>query len=108
MAPKKQRMRGHAVTRPTVDEWLASLGRLNQASADFLKIDLDTALTFLQIARETSDDLRKNRNTSAARKAYQTVARLALKTKLRDDDRRIVIKRLEQVKSELEALGVAV
>ena len=108
MAAKKQRMKGHAVPRPTVDEWLASLDRLNRASADFLKIDLDTALTFLQIARDTSDDLRKSRNTSAARKAYHTVVRLALKTKMRDDDRQIVTKRLEQVKSELEALGVAV
>lgn len=101
-------MKGHAAARPTVDEWLASLERLKRASAEFLKIDLETALTFLKIARETSDDLRKSRNTSAAEKAYHTVLRLASKTEMRSDDRRIVTKRLEQVRSELEALGVAV
>lgn len=101
-------MRGHAVAKPTVDQWLASLDRLNRASADFLKIDLETALTFLKIARETSDNVRKERNTSAARKAYQTVLKLAGKTKLGSEDRRVVTKGLEQLKSELAALGVAV
>ena len=45
------KQRGHAAAKPTVDEWLASVDRMNRASAEFLKIDLDTALTFLQIAR---------------------------------------------------------
>ena len=98
-------MKGHAAPRPTVDQLLASRERMNRASVDFLKIDLETALTFLKIARQAQDSARKERNRRAARKAYETVAKLVGKVELNDEDRRILIDGLQQLQKELEALG---
>ena len=75
-------MRGHAAPKPTVDDLLASRERMNRASAEFLKIDLETALTFVKIARQSRDDVRKKRNCKAARRAYETVLRLINKVEL--------------------------
>lgn len=98
-------MSGHAAARPTVDELLASRERMNRASSEFLKIDLETALTFLKIARDTNDRARKERNCRAARKAYDTVAKLVAKVKLNSEDERIVTEGLQKLQKELEALG---
>ena len=98
-------MRGHAVAKPTVDELLASRERMNRASAEFLKLDLRTALTFVGIARQTGDQIRKRRNCMAARRAYDTVLRLADKVQLGVEDRRDVSQGLKRLRTELEALG---
>lgn len=104
MVSRKQQIGGHPAAKPTVDELLASRERINRASIEFLKIDLQTALTFLQIARQTQDELRKKRNCLAARKAYETVVRFIRKTELSPEDMRFIKQRLEQLQSELEAL----
>jgi hypothetical protein len=101
---RKEQIRGHPTAKPTVDELLASRERMNRASVEFLKIDLQTALTFVQIARQTNDNLGKKRNYLAARKAYETVVRLIRKIELSAEDLRFIKQRLEQVQSELEAL----
>jgi len=102
---RKQRSTGHAAPKPTADEFLASRERLNRASADFLKIDLQTALTFLHIARHTTDVARQERNREAARRAYDTVVKLMKRVKLNADDTRTIVLGLEQLKSELQELG---
>src|SRR5215469_9950215 len=98
-------MRGHAAAKPTVDELLASRERMNRASAQFLKLDLQTALTFVGIARQTRDQVRKKRNCMAARRAYDTVVRLADKVPLEVEDRQTVSRGLKRLRTELEALG---
>jgi hypothetical protein len=98
-------MRGHPAPAPTIDELLASRERMNRASTEFLKIDLETALTFVKIARQTCDSVRKARNRLAARKAYDTVAKLVAKVRLNDTDHQIVTDGLRELKKELEALG---
>lgn len=95
---------GHPAAKPTVDELLASREQLNRASAEFLKIDLQTALTFVRIARQTNDGVQKKRNCLAARKAYETVVRLVRKIQLSAEDLRFIEQTLEQLQSELEAL----
>lgn len=95
---------GHPARKPTVDELLASREQLNRASAEFLKIDLQTALTFVRIARQTNDGVQKKRNCLAARKAYETVVRLVRKIQLSAEDLRFIEQTLEQLQSELEAL----
>ena len=78
---------------------------MNRASADFLKIDVQTALTFVNSARQTSDPDRKRRNREAARRAYQTVTKLMKRVNLNEEDMRTLVRGLEQLRSELEQLG---
>lgn len=88
-----------------MDELLASREEINRSAANFLKIDLQTALTFVKIARTTGDDSRKRRNCRAARKAYSTVAKLVPKVSLNAEDSRIVRQGLAELKNALDALG---
>ena len=78
---------------------------MNRARADFLKIDVETALTFLRSARQTSDVARKKRNCNAARRAYGTVTKLMERVTLSEEDVRTLVVGLEQLRSELEELG---
>lgn len=105
MVSTRQRTAGHAAPKPTIDELLASRERMNRASAEFLKIDLETALTFVDSSRQTRDAFRKKRNCQAARKAYDTVVRLISRVNLTANDTLVVNRRLELLKAELEDLG---
>jgi hypothetical protein len=105
MTAKRQSTNRLAAAKPTVDELLASRDRMNRASAEFLKIDLQTALTFVRIARQTNDEYRKKRNRSAARKAYETVSKLSGKVDLGIEDRWTLRRGLAQLKTDLERLG---
>jgi hypothetical protein len=102
---KQQRTNGHPAARPTIDQFLASRDRMNRASAEFLKIDLETALTFVTIARQAHDSARKERNCRAARKAYDTVVKLFGRVELNDMDRQVVMDGLLQLQKQLVELG---
>lgn len=105
MLARKQQTRGHAAHKPTVDELLATRQRMNRASTDFLKIDLETAFTFVKIAKQAGDRVRRERNRAAARKAYETVLRFLNKVETGDEDLRLITGALGQLRSELEILG---
>jgi hypothetical protein len=66
---------------------------------------VETALTFVHRARQTSDLDRKKRNYEAAQRAYLTVTKLMERVKLSEDDVRTLVLGLEQLRSELEQLG---
>jgi len=102
---RKKRTTNHAVAKPTMDDYLACLHRMNRASAEFLKIDVEMALTFVQNARQTSDLIRRKRNRHAARRAFYTVTNLMKRVKLNEEDLRTLALGLEQLRSELEELG---
>ena len=80
---------------------------MSQASGQFLRIDLETAFTFLKIAGETNDDARRSRNIQSARKAYETVIKLSRKVELPDEDIQAINKMLEELKTKLADLGEA-
>lgn len=101
----KSKERAHAITRPTANELLAARERMNSVRVECVKVDLETALTFAKIARQTHDDLRKQRICSAARKAYDVVVTMIQKVELTADDRGEVKRGLMQLQSELRALG---
>lgn len=105
MVPKRNRTRGHPAATPTVDELLDTRNRMNRANAEFLKIDTETALTFLQIARDTDNNSRKQRNCRAARRAYDTALKLMPKVDLTVEEIHLLMGRLDQLKLELKALG---
>jgi len=105
MVLKKQRIKGHAVEKRTGDELLASRERMTRASIEFLKIDIQTALTFLEIARQTDNEERKRRNIQSAGKAYDTVLRFVDRVQLGTDDLQTINTGLERLRSELEEFG---
>jgi hypothetical protein len=104
--PAKER--GHAAPRPTVDEILASQSRFKKVSTDFLKIELDMALTFTELALQTQDRQKKERNRQAARKAYETVVHLMDRVPLSEDEANIFKKNLERLRFDLVELGESV
>jgi hypothetical protein len=97
--------RGHSVPRPTVDELLASKSRFNKATTDFLKIDLETALTFTALALQAQDREKKERNRKAARKAYDTITRLISRVTFSEVEANAFKENLERLRSDLIKLG---
>ena len=95
----------YATAEPTIDESLAAVAWHNKTSTDFLKADIETALTFAAIARAAESSEDKARNRRAARKAYDTVVRLVERVELTAHDARILGRGLARLKSELRGLG---
>lgn len=91
--------------RPALDRLLASEREMNRAGCDFLKVDVATALLFAQTALSTDDPVKKRRNRKSARKAYDTVIRIAKKIVLTDQDAKYLEKGLKQLRAELTQLG---
>jgi len=102
---KRARDPSYAVPKPTADEILAFGSRFRQASTDFLKVDLATALTFTEIALQASDSEKRERNCRNARVAYDTVLRLIERVDLTDEDSEMLNSNLARLKSELARLG---
>lgn len=88
-----------------MDELLAAREGINRASVEFLKTDLETALTFVQIARQTSDAYRRRQTCRTPRKAYETLEKFVRKVELGTENGRQLGRGLKRLKSELEALG---
>ena len=95
----------HKAAKSTADELQANGKALNRVSTDFLKIDVATALTFSGIALQTDDVIKKRRNRRAARKAYDTIRRLAKGVDLADEDAQLLSTDLARLKYELQTLG---
>ena len=78
---------------------------MNSTSADFLRIDVDTALTFTQIALESDDQEKKDRNRKNARKAYNTIMHLRDKVEFSPSQDKYLSEKTELLKRDLIALG---
>ncbi len=96
---------GHAAPKPTVDELLASVTRHNKTGTDFLKADLEAALTFTDIAGTAEDSEDRERNRRAARRAYDTIVRLINKVELNREDANAMGSKLARLKSNLSGMG---
>jgi len=103
--PADRKQHGYAAPRPTVDQILASQARFNKVSTDFLKLDLETALTFTQLASQARDRDKRERNRHAARKAYDTVLHLIDRVTLSDAEASFFQGKLAQLKLNLIELG---
>jgi hypothetical protein len=101
----KSRKRLYQSTRAALDGIRTTQAEMNQKSADFLKIDVETALIFSKIALESYDSAKKQRNRKNARKGYDTILRLKQKVVLGEDDVRYLSGQLQQLKSNLQSLG---
>jgi hypothetical protein len=97
---------GFAAKKPIVDELFGITAELNHTRVEFLKIDVETALTFSGIALHSrDDDPKKRRNQLNARKSYDTIVRFVGKIPINEDDRYVIFRKLERLKSELQVLG---
>ncbi len=94
-----------AVPRISVDQCLCTLEDANTAGVNFLKIDLETGLTFSRMAQQTSDIVGKHRNTRAARRAYDAIIRLRVNVHPTQEDADSLRRKLRLLKSDLIRLG---
>jgi len=82
--------------------------RLNQTSKDFLKVDVQTALTFTGAALTTNDPEKKSRNTRNAKKAYYTIERFSERVTYDDAEKAYMSEMMARLKKDLEQLGESV
>jgi hypothetical protein len=98
-----------AAERPTIDKFLAANIDLSRTTVDFLKVDMETALTFSGIALQSENGSEKRRrNQMHARRGYDTISRLIRKFPLSEADVKVLSRNLKRLKSELQELGEAV
>lgn len=103
--PSKRRVAEPHHPAPWEDELLATRREVNRVSKDFLKVDVATALTFAGLALQAENGIRKRRNQRAARRAYDTICKLAQGVELTGNDARDLADNLGRLKSELQRLG---
>lgn len=104
--PRKRRQPSYSAPRPTIDQLLENGRQLKQAGIDFLKTDLDIALTFADTAmRSGKDPAKKERNRRNARRGYDTVLRMLEKQDLTRNDANFLFQHLQVLKSRLQELG---
>ena len=85
---------------------MSVIEKLKHSGKDFLVADIETALTFVQLARSADDNSEKKvRNLANARKAHDTVRALAARLHLSPKQQTEVNEKLKTLKTELEALG---
>ncbi len=87
---------------------LSALNKANAAAIDFIRVDLDTALTFTRIALATTDPQKQQRTTRTARKAYDTILRSLTRVRLRPNDATAIETKLQRLREDLIRLGESV
>jgi hypothetical protein len=85
---------------------LTDMGKeLNATNVNFLKIDVETALTFSKLARQSTNEEKKERNRQHARRAYDTILHLWNTVAFTPDEEAYMRDMLTQLKIDLEMLG---
>jgi hypothetical protein len=83
--------------------------QVNQAGVEFLKTEVQTALTFAAIALEpTSSAEKRRRNLVNARKGYDTAIECFNRVSLSKSEEETISEKLEELRSKLSRLGEAV
>ena len=75
------------------------------AGSEFLRAELLAGMTRANIARNTSDEIRRQRNRLEARKAYDAILRFLPATLLSREEKEQIESGLTQLKSALRSLG---
>ena len=87
----------------SMDDWMKSSAQKN--GFEFLRVDLDTASTFMDIADTTGNEETRQRNFQNARNAYDAVLSLMEKSTLDDAQKEALRAKLILLKTRLEAVG---
>jgi hypothetical protein len=77
----------------------------NALGAQFLQIDAEFALTLSNMAFKTSSSEQRERQSAAARKAYDSIMRLSYNLDLNETEKEKLDVKLRRLKSELQNLG---
>jgi hypothetical protein len=75
------------------------------AQTEFLRTELFAGITRANIARNTPDESKKERNRREARKAYDTVLRFLPQMYLSEKEKEQIDSKLAALKSALRSLG---
>ena len=81
--------------------------KLDKVKVDFIRTDLDVALTFAQIASETDNSEKMIRTSRNARKGYDAGLQFMSTAKITAFEREIIGVKLKRLKSALLNLGEA-
>ena len=100
----------HRATRFGIEESMPQKSTIasdfNKKGAEFLKVEVETGLTFANIAlSEEPGSQERIKNQSNARKAYQTVLRLRDRVEKPEATSRSIQNGLDQLRSALIKLG---
>ena len=82
-------------------------GEFNRLKVDLIKTDLNVAITFTEIATESTNEETKHRNRGNARKAYDSVLHFLSTAILTPIDEKEITTKLALLKSALMKLGEA-
>jgi hypothetical protein len=77
----------------------------NAVGVEFLLTDLETALTFMDVAATSEVEETTRRNHENARRAYDTVVRLLRNLHPTEAEQRELDERLSALKARLQAVG---
>lgn len=105
---RKIRRKHHKSKHPTVpmEDFEKLRMELDQTRIDFVKIDLDTALTMVEIARGAAIGSEKRaRNMENARRAYKTVVKFREQIPRSSQELKEIGEKLEILKRALTRLG---
>jgi hypothetical protein len=81
---------------------------LNQSGVEFVLVDLETALTFMDIAEVSGIDETVRRNHKNAHEAYKTALKLLPDLRLDDAQKTIVQDKLNLLQQRLKQAGIDV
>lgn len=81
------------------------IDQANRAMVEFLRIDVQFALTFSDIALSSTDFAKRERATKIARRAYDTILRLRATVWMTDVEAEKLASNLQRLNVELEALA---
>jgi hypothetical protein len=85
---------------------LSATGKeLNATNVNFLKIDVETALTFSGVALKSDNEEKKRRNCRHARKAYDTILRMWDTVTFTSDEEAYMRDMMTHLRNDLEMLG---
>jgi hypothetical protein len=84
---------------------LHTFATLNATRVQFLLLELESGMTFLDVADVTSSCETAARNNEHARVAYETVLRLQSTVRPTPEDRAVIADKLDALKRRLQAVG---
>jgi hypothetical protein len=88
-----------------VSDFLKTLRDANQSGVDFLLVDLDVAMTFLDVAQASSNQETAIRNHHNAHTAYDTTLHLLKKLRPDAEQQQAIDAKLALLKTRLQAVG---
>lgn len=86
-----------------MSDWIPS--SLSNVAFEFLRTDLETGLTFMELAKSTRNKATRQRNHGNARQAYDCGVALMQNLSLDNTQREELAKRLALLKSRLQKVG---